>query len=187
MASFPFVGIERQTVTYRDAKGNTARMTFFINQNGAGAAPVQTLALNVVTAIDALTNAALQSAMGPYDVLGVAQYGAAPADFQTAENKARLTYQDASGGIHRLSIPAPILAMFLPDHQTVDPANSALVTLNGLLTSASAPASGTPYVSTRNGLFLANYLGGVFAQTKLRRKLTILVLNAELDPSQPAE
>jgi hypothetical protein len=177
--------IQEQTVTYRDCKGFTAVVRFFLAPNGADQDTFSTTAANIIVAINALTNAKLQGASGPSDFYGVKQYGTAAA-YASVRMKARLAYQDASGALHALNIPAAKLADFDTDEQTVLP--SAVATLNGLMTNVSAfpPASGTPYVCSRDGIQFTNYMGGFFV-ARQTKKNKLFFLDAQLTPSEPGD
>jgi len=49
-------------------------------------------------------------------------------------DKAFITFSDASGKLYKMELPAPLEAIFTPDGETVDPAGTALVALEGILT-----------------------------------------------------
>lgn len=187
MVAFPFPGVRHQFLTYRDAKGNTARVSFYLDDNGGDNNSDATLVESIITAINNISNAAYQSASGAVSHFGVAQYGAAGVEYQPIQTKAQLVYQDVSGGLHRLQIPSPKSSIFLADLQTVNPAAAGIVTLNGLMAAATVPATGTAFVCSRSGLLISNFMGGVLKTTKLRRKLNILVLTPLLTGGEPAE
>jgi len=112
MATYP------QTVTYRDDKGQTATMRFYIvNATAAGAlAAGQAL----VNALDDLTNGANDGARGAYTSSPTVHSYGANANFESVEDKAMLTFQTATGAIHRYMIPCPIEAMFMADGEIVE-------------------------------------------------------------------
>ena len=187
MVAFPFPAVRHQHITYRDAKGNTARVSFYLDDNGGDNNSDAVLVESIITAMNALTNAAYQSASGAVSHYGVVQYGAAATEYQPIQTKALLTYQDVAGGLHRIQIPSPKSSIFLADLETVNPANGLVTALNALMASASVPATGTAFVCSRSGNLISNYMGGVLKTTKIRRKLTTFVLTPSLTPSEPAE
>lgn len=189
MAGFPFItglGVYRQTFVYRDAKGETSTLRFYIDEGGTGDADaVQVFAVSLRNAISALTNAALQSANGVLTEYGVAQYGSHSTGgaYEAIEEKAVMSFQDNSGQLHRWQIPAPLIALFLADKVTIDPTNSLVTTFNNLITQA-APAV---HVVSRQDIGMANFMGGLFAARKLHRRLNIYTLTPPLTPAEPAE
>lgn len=189
MASFPFNTGNNPTVetlTYRDAKGNTSHQKFYIDQGGATLIQIQTDMAAFITAFSALSNAALQSATGIVPIYGVAQYGthATGGAYESVIDKAVMVYQDTAGTLHRYEVPAPKIAIFKNDKITVDPANSLVVAFNALM--AAAWANGET-VCSRQDLPLANYMGGFYKARKIRRRLNVLVLQPDLTASLPAE
>jgi len=185
MATFPFnSNVIAQTYTWRDAKGNTANMKFYIDFTAGTVANASTFGGALVTLLDALTNAAIQSAHGPAGLYGVLQYGAHPAEYQSVEQKAVLVFQDSSGQLHRFKLPAPVVAMFLADQQTVNPAFGGVASLITKLTTADVNGV---FAVSRQDLPFSNYIGGFYATTKLRRRLNVTVLTPALTPSTPAE
>src|SRR5215469_8761456 len=121
------VHAQKQSLTYRDAKGNTARYSFFVD-GGTTANAASSAAGTVIAAIAPLTNAVLQSAVGPSLVVQQEVVYGTNATFASVEDKAVFTFQTATGDIHRTQIPAPVSSIFLADGETVDPANTAVVT-----------------------------------------------------------
>lgn len=187
MAPFPFVsGNSLQTFTFRDAKGNTSVFRFYVHVNGATADQLVADMVTFETAIVALTNAAEQAAHGPLTRYGPAQYGAhaVGGSYESVVDKAAMVYQDNSGQLHRFEIPAPKVAIFKPDKITVDQTNAAVIAFNALMTAAWANGE---TVQSRQGIPLANYMGGIWRGRKLRKRLNILVLTPDLTASEPAE
>jgi hypothetical protein len=191
MAAFPFqpganVPVQN-SVTMRDAKGNTSVFRYFLDINAGTLPAAQTQAAAINAGFAALSNAALQNTKGLSSEYGVAQYGAHVANgaYESVIEKAVLVFQDASGQLHRFEIPAPKIAIFKTDKVTVDPANGLVVTFIALVTTpAAGPGS---FMCTRQDIAFSNYMGGVFKARKIRRKLNILVLEPDLTASLPAE
>lgn len=164
-----------ESSTWRDVKGNTARIRFYIDstltvaaQDAAGGA--------VLVAIAPLTNAAFQSSSGPRTSLaGPVAYGTA-AQFATVEDKAVMTFAAADGTLHRYQIPAPKIDIFEVDQETVDAAQTDVA---AFVTAMLADAK------TASGAGLSSFVGGVRTRRKLHRKLSIYTLVPELD--EPAE
>lgn len=166
-----------QTATYRDAKGNTSVVKFFVT--AADAATASTDAQAVLTAMDALTNCHRDSSKGAFTSQpgnSVTPARIATEKYETVEDKALLSYEIAAGSIHRYMIPGPKIALFLNDDQTVDSTNAALGTLNTAVLVA---------VSAASGELMVQYDGGIRIRRKLKRKVNIKVLSANL--AAPAE
>lgn len=188
MAPFPFPLGQRQSFSYRDNKGNVARVTMFASIQGtAVATDVRTLMVSIGGLITPLTWAALQSANGPWSEYGVAQYGAhnSGGAYESVIDKAVLVFQDAAGTLHRYEIPAPKVSIFKADKITVDPANTDVAALIAAM--SGTPGTNSAFVTSRSGNFLANYMGGFYKARKIRRRLNVLVLQPDLTASLPAE
>jgi hypothetical protein len=165
----------KESVTYRDAKGNTGRVSFYVASTGTVASE-QLAANTVVNSIAALTNALEQSRTGPgTSVAGLVTYGT-NAEFPSIEDKAVFTFADANGGLHRFQIPAPKLAIFDADGETVDKTQADVVTFTSALVANAV---------NRNGIAIGFFVGGIRIRRKLHRKLTIFVLDPSLN--EPAE
>lgn len=167
-----------QAATYRDARGNLARVKFFIAYDHAAPLDARTVGLNVITAINGLTNCFSLNGYGPFSEVAGEGYGTV-ATFEDVEDKARITFVDSAGGLHRLDIPAPIGTgggnIFLADAETVSPAKIAA------LTTALTTAVTAAFVSNRGKQPIASVLGGVRRRSKSRRKLTVYSKSANLD------
>lgn len=164
------VHAQRESVTYRDAKGNTGRVSFFVD-GGTSANAASTAAGTVITAMNALTNAVLQSAVGPSLVVQQEVVYGTNATFASVEDKAVFTFQTATGDLHRFQIPAPISSIFLADGETVDPANTAVVTFVSAVIANCL---------SRNNQVLGFGAFGVRQRRKIRRKLSIFTKNPAL-------
>jgi len=163
-----------QTVSYRDAKGQTSVMKFFVV--AASAAVALTDAQAIVAALTALTNAAQGNAKGAYTTSPSTNVYGTNATYETVEDKAMLTYQTSTGQNHRYMVPAPLAAIFLADSETVDPSN-------GLVTALSAAMVGK--AASGDGVLIASYVGGIRIRRKLKRKYNIYTLNpAETGPGE---
>lgn len=190
MATFPFKppnSIIWQSVTFRDAKGNTGRFGFFVDgQAAASTQAIQTDTQTILATIPPLTWAAVQRYTGIVTEYGVAQYGAHNTNgaYEAIVDKAVMVFQDAAGQLHRYEIPAPKVAIFKNDKITVDPANSAV---SAFVTAFTTVQTGGCFVCSRQDVALANYMGGVYKARKLHRRLNVLVLEPDLTPSLPAE
>jgi hypothetical protein len=164
-----------ETVSYRDAKGQTAKTSFFVV--AATPAAALTAASTVVPLITALTNAALQNAKGAYTTSPTVNTYGTNAVYETIEDKAQLTFQTATGAIHRYQIPAPKAAIFLADDETVDPANTDVAAL--------ATAFVAEQVASRDGSLIASFIGGIRVRRKFQRKFNIFTRNpAETGPGE---
>jgi hypothetical protein len=182
-----FVGLVTQTFTFRDAKGNTASMRFWLNDAASVVNPpvvnAQDLASTLRTALVAASNAAYQASSGPLSEHGTAAYGATGAQYQDVPMKGTFVFQDTAGRLHRYALPAPKIALFKADQQTIDPANALVIAVK---TALLATQDGTFFCSP-DGTALHDFMGGVWQGRKIRRKLNILVLDPTLTPALPAE
>lgn len=161
---------QRCVTVYRDAKGNTSRMSFFVD--GQVSATAAATAQNAVTvATNALTNAVHQSSIGPKFYAPQEVVYGTNAEYASVEDKAIFTFQTPTGGIHRLQVPAPIAAIFMADGETVDPANTTVVTW------VSAVIAN---VVSRSGEAFAFGAFGTRLRRKMHRKLTIFLKDPAL-------
>lgn len=175
--------IARQSFGFRDAKGNTARMNFYIYYDAAEATPAAAVVgSGLSSAVFNLSNAAFGGAYGPYGQIVVAAYGT-NSTFASVEDKAMLTFQAADGSLHRFNVPAPKSAIFLSDAETVNPANALVLALQTALHASSVSAA----PSTRGGVLFGatSFVGGIRQRRKTRRRINIYTLSAGLD--EPAE
>lgn len=164
-----------ESTTWRDAKGHTSRVSFYVASTGTVTSE-QLAANTVVNSIIPLTNASLQSRKGPgTSVAGVVTYGT-NAEFPSIEDKAVFTFADANGGLHRFQIPAPLLAIFLADGETVDLSNTNVVTFTSAVIANAV---------TRQGVAIGFIVGGTRLRRKQQRKLNIFILDPAL--TGPAE
>lgn len=185
--SFPFnADIDQFGVTMRDAKGNVSKSRFYVDfGGGSGVTDAQSWEVTFLPLWTALSNAALQRTSGAESRYGIAQYGAhAPSDYQTIEQKAVFVFQDAVGNLHRYQVPAPKIALFQADRQTIDPSNSAVIAFKNYMTT---PDTNGVFACTKDGQPFSNFMGGYFRAAKLQRKLNVLVLTPALTPADPAE
>lgn len=176
--------IYEQTHVFRDAKGLTATVRYFISANGATADNTVVAVQAILAQIKSRSNAAYQGSSGVLSEYGVKQYGTAAA-YASVRQKARLTFQDSAGGLHALNIPAAKLAEFDTDEQTVLP--SAVAGLTALFANAAVViGSAVPFVATRTALPITNYMGGFFVARQTKRN-KLFILNASLTPSEPGD
>jgi hypothetical protein len=173
------VQIGRQTYTYRDARGHTGKVSFYISNDNAVAGDgdaANAIGRTVEAEITALTNAVLVGASGP-DGRTVApnQYGAS-LQYATAEDKLRLRLLAADNTIHTMAIPSPKLSAFEADQETLK--GSAVTALVATLVAAAITGS---FACTRAGSPFVSSLGGQLVRRKFQRKLTIYDKSANLD------
>ena len=166
----------KESTTWRDVKGNTARVSYYVSSGGTQITQAAAAAA-VLTAIGAITNCAFQSASGPST--SFAQPVAFPSPttpFQSVEDKAVFTFQDAAGAYHRYAIPAPLLSIFLADEETVDDSNADVIAFNTAMITN---------VKNSFGDALIDFNGAIRTRRKLHRKLNINVRDPSL--SGPGE
>lgn len=172
----------RYFVTLRDAKGWTGRTSVWISYDPSDPAnfeDVATVAATLRNAIEGLSNAAFQSdggASGDSSAVPLA-YGT-NAEYPAAWQHAVYTFQDSSGAIHRYRIPAPKLAQFDTDGVTVK--NDGSVAAVVAFIDAMKNASGTGFVSSRQGLPLTKFVGGILSQGKQPRRFNMNIKSAGL-------
>jgi len=158
-----------ESLTFRDKRGFTSQVRFFVTD--ADAPSMLTDAQAIATDMAAMSAASLNAAHGAYNTAPSPPTYPTPAAterYQDVEDKAVLTYVTASGSYHRYKIPCPLVALFLADDKTMDPANASLVTLNGAVIGKA---------SARNGELISAFIGGIRTRVKIRRRLNINVLS----------
>lgn len=165
-----------QTVSYRDDKGQTAKVAVFVvNATAAGAL---TTATAIVNAMDDLTNAANNGARGAYTKPPAANSYGADAPYESIEDKALLTFQTATGALHRYQIPAPLEDLFEADGETVktpdDGGDAQQVLLDTFVTAMVGVAA------SRDGVLISSYIGGIRIRRKFQRKFNIFTRNPGL-------
>jgi hypothetical protein len=166
---------KRETTQWRDSKGNLAAVRWYVDSTLSDSA-AHSAASAVIDALTAITNAAFQSGSGPAtSVAGPVVYGTT-AQFASVEDKAVFTFSGADGQFHRYQIPAPKIAIFEVDQETVDADQTDAA---AFITAALAN------IKTASGAGLSSFRGGIRQRRKLHRKLTINTLVPELD--EPAE
>lgn len=158
-----------QSVTYRDDKGQTASVRMFVA--AADEATALTDAQTIITAMNALTNAANDGARGAYTSSPTVHSYGANAEYETVEDKAQLSFQTSTGAIHRYQVPAPKTAIFLADGETVDPANGLVTTFAAAVVAAGA---------SRDGAAISTFIGGIRVRRKFQRKFNIFTRNPAL-------
>jgi hypothetical protein len=170
MATFP------QTVSYRDDKGQTAKVSMFVvNATAAGALAAGTA---IVNAMDDLTNAANNGARGAYTSPPTTNTYGANATYESIEDKAVLTFQTSTGALHRYQIPAPLEGIFEADGETVKTPDSGGDAQQVLLDTFVAAMVGD--AASRDGVLLASYIGGIRIRRKFQRKFNIFTQNPSL-------
>jgi hypothetical protein len=171
MATYP------QTYSFRDAKGQTSTMRMWIvNATDAGA---KTAGVAVRTALDALTNAAPGPASGADSTAPAPNAYGTSAQYANIEDKALLTFQTATGAIHRYQLPAPIVGAFEADQETVKVPNGAGDAQQILLQNLVTAMVGN--VSSRDASLLASFIGGIYIRRRFKRKFNIFTKDPDLD------
>jgi len=164
-----------ESITWRDVKGNTATTRFYLADTGT-AITQAAAGQAILNAMLALSNAAFQTARGPLtNVARQVVYGTA-AQFLSVEDKATFTFSAADGSIHRIKVPAPKIALFEVDQETIDNSQSDVATFITAFLANAVTAAGAALITNP---------GGIRQRTKLKRKLSVWTLVPELD--EPAE
>jgi len=165
-----------QSVTYRDSKGQTATMRFFVaNATDAGA---KTAAQAVIAAINPLTNCAEGSALGAFTRAPVPNDFGTTDNYKTVEMKAQVTFQTNTGALHRYMIPAPIEDLFEADGETVKTPDAGGDAQQILLQNLVDAVVGD--VCSRDGVVMNSYVGGIFVAKHLKRRFNIFTRNPQL-------
>lgn len=161
---------KRTVVTFRDARGFTAQTTYHVDVQALGNR--FTHASNIYTPLIALSNAFDQGSRGLHnrELTGI-DYGDV-ADYQSVFDKADMVFSTDGGELLHYRIPAPKIAMFLADRETIDAGNG--------LVSTWAAAMLANFACTRNGAALIRFLGGRLVRQTKPRRLTTITLNPSL-------
>lgn len=163
-------GALKQSCTYRDAKGNTARVTFYVSPSGT-LTTQNAAAVAVITALDALTNAHRYSATGPATEAAQPVVYGTNSSYASVEDKAIFTFTTATGAIHRFQIPAPLASIFLADGETIDSANTLVTAFNSAVVAN---------VVSRDSDAVTFGANGTRIRRKARKRLNIFVLAPDL-------
>lgn len=91
--------------------------------------PTVTAIINAMKAISDAANTAIYGELYDGTTIGAATAG----DYDDAEDKLRMIFQDAAGGQHTYDFPSPLETIFLPDKETPDPANALFLALKGAI------------------------------------------------------
>lgn len=172
------------SITFRDLRGHTGKVHWYIGYDptvGAQVTGAHTIYATVATAIEAMTSALVVNATGVGgQILLPNSYGGA-GPYANAETKARLTflvsYTGGGQALTHYDIPAPLIAMFLSDKETINPANALVTAFVAAITTAVGGAAPT----TRGNGVISTFVGGVLVRRKLQRKLTIWDKSPNLD------
>lgn len=171
--------IGKYGATVRDARGQTGRVGGWVTwldtsltTRGDATLLAQSLAQQLVV----MSNGQVIEYTGMAgEYFQPFQYGSA-AQFQNAEDKARLIFVTATGVKVRFEVPAPKQSLFLADLETVDPANADLMTFISTATSVSANGN---FASTRGGQAIVSFVAGQRIRRPFQRKTTIWTLTPD--------
>jgi len=186
--------IQRQSLTLRDLRGHIGKVSFYYDYDPSAAADflaAYTAVGAILAAIEALSNALVVGVEGLHgDRYSPLNYGS-NSTYANCETKARLTYAVAVGaalnqtGLTHIDIPAPIVAMFYGDKETVNPAYAAVATLTAALQAVDAHAG---QAVTRNGMIYlpspTTLIGGTLVRRKLQKRLTLYDKSPNLDEEE---
>lgn len=160
-----------QSVTFRDKRGFTATVSFYVRAGDAMTARDQAHA--IIDAMDVVSRGALGQAIGVYTSEPLAPgYGSDAGPFQDVEDRAHLVFVNQFGATGELIVPAPLKEMFLPDAVVLDPASGEVMSL-----SAACLAQG---LCNRAGEPFTAFVGGYYSRTGTRRRASIYTLNPGL-------
>lgn len=114
------------TFSFRDSKGQIAKLRVIVGAATVSAAYTNIVALGALVA--ATTNASVYSNLDSNRNDKIT-YGTT-ASYPDVEDKAVMTYRDAVGQFHRFQIAAPKAVSFLTDGETVDSTETNIAALN---------------------------------------------------------
>lgn len=173
----------KSVITFRDSGGFTS-VTRFYQAAGANVTATFDNAANLFTDLEQLTNAAVQSTLGPATSAPAAPTYGTAATYENVEDRCYFNFVTATGIIIRLSVPAPLEGIFMADQKTVDDTNTAVkqliadalnVTFGG-----TAPTTGqTEPICNRGAQVATKWVGGFRQRRKTRRKMTIWTLSPD--------
>lgn len=160
-------------ITLRDARGQTGRVSWWYVLDDSAAVNVyvaQNKNILIGTEFAALSNALIVNRFGFISQFEDPSAYGDQDDFQNVEDKAVLTFISLGGRLARYSVPAPILAMFAADTETVDPAQAAVATL---ITEVTAVDAHGGQVATRHGEVITDFVAGARTRRPFQRKTTL--------------
>jgi hypothetical protein len=131
-------------------------------QFGSTAATANTRAAQLTLLLQNCSNAAIQQVRGATNSSPLAPTYGINLEYESVQDKARLVFQAQSGSRFELVIPAPKVGIFLPDRETVNPAQGAVAALVSVFT--------TMNWMTRDQALINRYIGGVRFRRHSRRK-----------------
>jgi len=172
--------ITKATFNWVDAKGYYSHNRLFVSED-TGAHAVA-LGLAFISAAQALSNAAYNGGMGLEQTPQFPGALGTQAVYGSVEDKAKFTYVDAKGNIHRVEVPAPKESIFLTDGMTVDTSNADVITFNQVMLNSSA---GATFFASRSGDVWAFFGGAIRVRRKNQRRIGIFTKGA--DDVTPAE
>jgi hypothetical protein len=132
------MAVTRSTI-WIDAQGRT-QQTIFTTSAGGG---------TIETDMAALSNAAVLNSWegAPAGPSGATTIGT----YQTVRDYVLVQYINADLTVSTLSIPAPLIGIFLSDGVTLDTANAGVLTLTGAVIGSLLGASGSPATAILGG------------------------------------
>lgn len=166
---------------WRDAKGFVYRTRFWISGDASTNEPTDYTACadTLATALEALTNCALQSDNGvPFFGIITLTYGT-NAEYPAGFMKAVMQFSNGDGQIGRFKIPAPKIAIMDTDGVTVLNDGTSTPVVNFVNAMKDADASGT-YVSNAGGLPWTHFEGGLVKFGKQPRRFNERVKSSHL-------
>jgi len=172
---------EKFSTTWRDARGWTARNTFYVTGDTVLNVPNdwQAAAFTLIAALEALTNCALQStSFNTGFGLITLTYGT-NAEYPSAWMKALMQFSNGSTSIGRFLIPAPKIALFESDGTTIINDGTSAPVVAFVNAMKNADPSGT-FVSDAAGLPWTHFEGGRFVGRKEPRRINMRVKSSHL-------
>ncbi len=175
----PIDTIRRVTLSFRDAKGFIGRTTFYVgadSTSGTYQADLITQANAVQNAIEALTNAALQS--NSFDANPITLTYGGTGVYQAEFMKAVMQFSNDDGQIFRFKIPAPKAAIFDSDGVTVlnDGTQADVVAY----VAAMKGATNTAVPCSKTGLPFTHFEGGLLRIGKQQRRFNERIKSSHL-------
>jgi len=181
--------IVKQSVSIRDNRGHVGRTGFhyFIQDDTTAAVLLNAYNASKTLAqyIAAASNGAIVAYNGLYSPLITPNNYGASSQFPNAEDKAVLVFLMGDAAVApietafmKIEVPAPKLAVFEADQETVKPTAAAVSTI---VTAVLTIDASSGFVSNKAGMLPLSFVAGYRVRRKFQRKITIWDKSSNLD------
>jgi len=184
--------IGRYGVSLRDARGQVGRVGGYlswIDTDAAHRGAANLKALSIAGDLANASNGYVLAYTGMAGEIFLPNGLGSTAQFQNAEDKARLTMLTAGGSLHTFEVPMPKATagdngtgIFKADLETVDLACTEIAAIVASLTSVDASGN---FAASRDGSAFVGMVAGIRVRRRFQRKTTIWTLTPdELEPEE---